>query len=152
MMDEQWYEDTLHTKQAYLLKGYKSSIISKTVHHVWILLVTKANVAITKRCMPETHSHTAHTLYALLVSHTITVQGIRNDDQSLSPVTPLVPLLSNPLKCSGTFKFNLQVYILQVDFLGPSTLYNYVKKLHLPSAIHHSQHITVFGSPGYTIG
>ena len=38
-------------------------------------------------------SHTAHPLYALLVSHTITVQGIRNDDQSLSPVTPLVPLL-----------------------------------------------------------
>ena len=35
-------------------------------------------------------------------------KGIRNDDQSLSPVTPLVSLLfksviPNPLKCSGTF-------------------------------------------------
>ena len=45
--------------------------------------------------MPEKHSHTAHTPYnyALLVSHTVTVQGIRNDDPSLSPVTPLVSLL-----------------------------------------------------------
>ena len=77
-------------------KLHKLSIIiwtvTKTVHHVWILLVTKANVSIMKRCMPKKRSHTAHTLYALLVSHTMTVQGIRNDDQSLSPVTPLEPL------------------------------------------------------------
>ena len=76
----------------------------KTVHHVWILLVTKANVAIIiytmKRCMPEKRSHAAHILYALLVSHTITVHGIRNDDQSFSPVTPLVTsVVPNPLKC-----------------------------------------------------
>ena len=40
------------------------------------------------------------------------MQGIRNDDQSLSPVTPLVSSTSsvvpNPLKCSGTI-FNLLV-------------------------------------------
>ena len=43
----------------------------------------------------ETQSHSIHTHYnyVQLVSHTITVQGIRNDDQSLSPVTPLVSLL-----------------------------------------------------------
>ena len=34
-----------------------------------------------------------HTYHVLLVTHIITVQGIRNDDQSLSPVTPLVSLL-----------------------------------------------------------
>ena len=37
--------------------------------------------------------HNNYYNYALLVSHTITVQGIRNDDESLSPVTPLVSLL-----------------------------------------------------------
>ena len=42
----------------------------------------------------ETQSHSTHPYnYTLLVSHTITMQGIRNDDQSLSPVTPLVSLL-----------------------------------------------------------
>ena len=53
----------------------------------------------------QSHSDTAHPLYVLLVSHTITVQGIRNDDQSLSPVTPLAyfSVVPNPLKCSGTF-------------------------------------------------
>ena len=90
-MDEQCHEDTSHNKQN--AQSYKSSIIIwtviNTVHHIWILL---ANVAIMKRCMPEKRSHTTHKLYALLVSHTITVQGIRNDDQSLSPVTPPVPL------------------------------------------------------------
>ena len=40
--------------------------------------------------MPEKRSHTAHIPYAPLVH---TVQGIWNDDQSLSPVTPLVSLL-----------------------------------------------------------
>ena len=36
--------------------------------------------------------------------HTITVQGIWNDDQLLSPVTPLAfSVVPNPLKCLGTF-------------------------------------------------
>ena len=70
MMDEQWHEDTSFAHQT-SLQSYKLSIIIwtviKTVHHVWILLVTKVNVAIMKRCTPEKRSHTAHTLYALLV-------------------------------------------------------------------------------------
>ena len=45
----------------------------------------------------ETQSHSTHTIYNYVytvgISHTITVHGIRNDDQSLSPVTPLVSLL-----------------------------------------------------------
>ena len=59
-------------------------------------------VAIMKRCMPE-NTVTQHTHYMHCWYH----QGIRNDDQSLSPLTPPVSftfsVVLNPLKCSGTF-------------------------------------------------
>ena len=68
-----------------------------------------------KGCIPEKHSRTEYcTNIRCLHHHTITVQGIRNDDQSLSPVTPVTSLVSllfsvvpNPLKCSKTFFFLL---------------------------------------------
>ena len=48
-----------------------------------------------------------HVLYitrSIIIPFLRKVQGIKNDDQSLSPVTPLTfSVVPNPLKCSGTF-------------------------------------------------
>ena len=51
-------------------------------------------IIIMKRHIPEKHSHIGYcrTDTRCWHHHTITVQGIRNDDLSLSPVTPLVSL------------------------------------------------------------
>ena len=47
--------------------------------------------------MPEKHYHTGYCRNTYCWHHRIiTVQGIRNDDQSLSPVTPLT--FSNPIQ------------------------------------------------------
>ena len=84
----------LHIKQSLDTKSCKSVHIwsvTKTVCHDLILLFTKV-----KRHMLEKHSHIGYcrTDTRCWHHHTITVQGIiRNDDQSLSPVTPLVSLL-----------------------------------------------------------
>ena len=89
----------LCTPSNLLAQSYMSSVIIltviKTVHHLWILLITQNKCSYhDKMYARETQSHSTHPYnYALMVSHTITVQGIRNDDQSLSPVTPLVSLL-----------------------------------------------------------
>ena len=88
-MDEQWHEDTLHTKQAYLLRVMSSIIIwtvIKTVHHVWILLT------IQKQSQKNAVTAHMHTICAVGITHH-NVQGIRNDDQSLSLVIPFVSLL-----------------------------------------------------------
>ena len=53
-------------KSSLLAQSYIIWTVVKTVDHV---LVTKANVSIMKRCMPEKCSHTAHPLYALLLTH-----------------------------------------------------------------------------------
>ena len=56
-----------------------------------IIIMKRHNIII----MSEKYSHIGYcrTDTCCWHHHTITVQGIRNDDQSLSPVTPLVSLL-----------------------------------------------------------
>ena len=65
--------------------------------------------------MPEKISDIQHTHYALLVYTTTAVQGIRNDDQSLSPVTPLVSLLFLlfliPCNILEDFKFTIVIIV-----------------------------------------
>ena len=68
----------------------------------------KTNVAIMKRRIINTCSHTGYCIGIHAIGHcTIPVQGFGNDDQSLSPVTPLAfftfSVVPNPLKCSETF-------------------------------------------------
>ena len=59
-----------------------------------MLDITKI-IIIKRHIMSEKHSHIGYwrTDTCCWHHHTITVQGIRNDDQSLSPVTSLVSLL-----------------------------------------------------------
>ena len=81
--------------------------------------VYKAKVAIRKRHIPEKHSHRYCRNTRYWHYHTIRVQGIRNDDQSLSLVIPLVFLLLLILLRNIS---NLAYYLVEMGGPGRSVI------------------------------
>ena len=106
-------EDTLHTKQALM--------VSQSIYGVSLKLSTMFRYC-------HLRSWNSHTGYWGEAScwhhHIITVQGIRNDDQSLSPVTPLVCLLflsflipSNVQEHFSYILTSVQLHIVNMRYL-----------------------------------
>ena len=88
-----WHQDILR-----VISQSIHGVSPKIVRHVWILLITKQMQLSWKDvCLRNTCSHTGYCrnthCWVGITTPYIQVQGIRNDDQSLSPVTPLVSSL-----------------------------------------------------------
>ena len=84
----------LHASVHMCSAGWEAAFLLKTVRHAWIFTANyKTNVAIMNRRIYAREIQSHRILYRntrCWHHHIMTVQGIRNDGQLLSPVTPLV--------------------------------------------------------------
>ena len=72
-------------------------MVSQSIYRVSLKLSAMFRYCYSQSCHEKIYQRNSHTGYCRKTRcwhhHTIAVQGIRNDDQSLSPVTPLICLL-----------------------------------------------------------
>ena len=102
-------------------------MVSQSMYGVSLKLSAMFRYCYLQSCHEKIYQRNRHTGYCRKTRcwhhHTIRVQGIRNDDQSLSPVTPLVCLLFLSFEMFRNI-FNLLVYICSVTMLYAARLIN----------------------------